>query len=100
MAMVAMDNISAFLIVCFVGFLAFPAEAAVKNYQFDREIQLEFQKEDGLLSDSELIIQVLGLCINCHMELHTLWGLNMAFVVKNGKSTEESVLRRIFHPAK
>ncbi|KAK0585572.1 hypothetical protein LWI29_030693 [Acer saccharum] len=65
-----------------------------------REIQLEFQKEDGLLSDSELIIQVLGLCINCHMELHTLWGLNMAFVVKNGKSTEESVLRRIFHPAK
>ncbi|TXG58501.1 hypothetical protein EZV62_016330 [Acer yangbiense] len=66
----AMDNISAFLIVCFVGFLAFPAEAAVKNYQFDACVWF----------------------MHCHMELHTMWGLNMAFVVENGKSTEESVL--------
>ncbi|THF99048.1 hypothetical protein TEA_004362 [Camellia sinensis var. sinensis] len=30
--------------------------------------------------------------MHCHLELHTTWGLKMAFVVKNGKSAEESVL--------
>ncbi|KAJ4972163.1 hypothetical protein NE237_005262 [Protea cynaroides] len=30
--------------------------------------------------------------MHCHLELHTMWGLKMAFVVDNGKSPEESVL--------
>ncbi|GFZ14310.1 laccase 11 [Actinidia rufa] len=30
--------------------------------------------------------------MHCHLELHTMWGLKMAFVVENGKSAEESVL--------
>ncbi|KAJ9702898.1 hypothetical protein PVL29_004575 [Vitis rotundifolia] len=30
--------------------------------------------------------------MHCHLELHTMWGLKMAFVVENGKSPEESVL--------
>ncbi|XVF55472.1 hypothetical protein PTKIN_Ptkin06aG0038800 [Pterospermum kingtungense] len=28
----------------------------------------------------------------CHLELHTMWGLKMAFVVENGKSPEESII--------
>ncbi|KAE9447949.1 hypothetical protein C3L33_20164, partial [Rhododendron williamsianum] len=30
--------------------------------------------------------------MHCHLELHTMWGLKMAFVVEDGKSAEESVL--------
>ncbi|XP_047334272.1 laccase-11-like [Impatiens glandulifera] len=30
--------------------------------------------------------------MHCHLELHTMWGLKMAFVVENGKSIEQSVL--------
>ncbi|KAK1269487.1 Laccase-11 [Acorus gramineus] len=30
--------------------------------------------------------------MHCHLELHTMWGLKMAFVVENGKSPNESVL--------
>ncbi|KAL8152814.1 hypothetical protein V2J09_010574 [Rumex salicifolius] len=30
--------------------------------------------------------------MHCHLELHTMWGLKMAFVVENGKSPEESIL--------
>lgn len=30
--------------------------------------------------------------MHCHLELHTMWGLKMAFVVENGKSAEESIL--------
>ncbi|GKV12197.1 hypothetical protein SLEP1_g23378 [Rubroshorea leprosula] len=30
--------------------------------------------------------------MHCHLELHTMWGLKMAFVVKDGKSPEESIL--------
>ncbi|KAJ4704898.1 Laccase [Melia azedarach] len=30
--------------------------------------------------------------MHCHLELHTMWGLNMAFVVENGNSPEQSVL--------
>uniref|UniRef100_F6H9I9 laccase n=1 Tax=Vitis vinifera TaxID=29760 RepID=F6H9I9_VITVI len=30
--------------------------------------------------------------MHCHLELHTMWGPKMAFVVENGKSPEESVL--------
>ncbi|PKA66575.1 Laccase-11 [Apostasia shenzhenica] len=30
--------------------------------------------------------------MHCHLELHTMWGLKMAFVVENGKSDEQSVL--------
>ncbi|XP_042510288.1 laccase-11-like [Macadamia integrifolia] len=30
--------------------------------------------------------------MHCHLELHTMWGLKMAFVVDNGKSAEESIL--------
>ncbi|KAJ6922927.1 laccase-4-like protein [Populus alba x Populus x berolinensis] len=30
--------------------------------------------------------------MHCLLELHTLRGLKMAFVVKNGKSPEESIL--------
>ncbi|KAJ4847844.1 Laccase-11 [Turnera subulata] len=30
--------------------------------------------------------------MHCHLELHMMWGLNMAFVVENGKSAEESNL--------
>ncbi|KAH7554580.1 hypothetical protein JRO89_XS12G0239100 [Xanthoceras sorbifolium] len=29
--------------------------------------------------------------LHCHLELHTMWGLKMAFVVENGKSPEQSV---------
>ncbi|XP_022765804.1 laccase-11-like [Durio zibethinus] len=30
--------------------------------------------------------------MHCHLELHTMWGLKMAFVVENGKSPEESII--------
>ncbi|KAK3008361.1 hypothetical protein RJ639_014889 [Escallonia herrerae] len=30
--------------------------------------------------------------MHCHLELHTMWGLKMAFVVENGKLPEESIL--------
>ncbi|XVE61704.1 hypothetical protein DITRI_Ditri06bG0061200 [Diplodiscus trichospermus] len=30
--------------------------------------------------------------MHCHLELHTMWGLKMAFVVENGKSQEESII--------
>ncbi|KAL7195557.1 hypothetical protein ACSBR1_035731 [Camellia fascicularis] len=30
--------------------------------------------------------------MHCHLEVHTMWGLKMAFVVENGKTAEESVL--------
>ncbi|KAJ9695532.1 hypothetical protein PVL29_010824 [Vitis rotundifolia] len=30
--------------------------------------------------------------MHCHLELHTMWGLKMAFVVENGESPEESIL--------
>lgn len=30
--------------------------------------------------------------MHCHLELHTMWGLKMAFIVENGKSPEQSVL--------
>ncbi|KAK4833923.1 hypothetical protein QYF36_013445 [Acer negundo] len=170
----AMDNMSAFLIVCFVGFLAFPAEAAVKNYQLDIQVtnvsrlchakpivtvngmfpgptiyagegdrviySLNLVKADHqspgryfmaarpfmdipVPVDNKTVIAILRIQIGtrikrnavgvpkggwtairfradnpgvwfmrCHMELHTMWGLNMAFVVENGKLTEESVL--------
>lgn len=29
---------------------------------------------------------------HCHLEVHTTWGLKMAFVVKNGKGPNESIL--------
>lgn len=30
--------------------------------------------------------------MHCHLEVHTTWGLKMAFVVDNGKGPNESVL--------
>lgn len=30
--------------------------------------------------------------MHCHLELHTGWGLKMAFVVENGKGKAQSVL--------
>lgn len=30
--------------------------------------------------------------MHCHLEVHTMWGLKMAFVVENGKTPELSVL--------
>ncbi|PPS13881.1 hypothetical protein GOBAR_AA06693 [Gossypium barbadense] len=30
--------------------------------------------------------------MHCHLELHTMWGLKMAFVVENGMSPEESII--------
>ncbi|XP_022143936.1 laccase-11 [Momordica charantia] len=30
--------------------------------------------------------------MHCHLELHTMWGLKMAFVVENGKTAADSVL--------
>ncbi|OVA18060.1 Multicopper oxidase [Macleaya cordata] len=30
--------------------------------------------------------------MHCHLELHTMWGLKMAFVVENGKLPEQSIL--------
>ncbi|KAL8149887.1 hypothetical protein AgCh_006776 [Apium graveolens] len=30
--------------------------------------------------------------MHCHLEVHILWGMSMAFVVENGKSAEESIL--------
>ncbi|XP_062115117.1 laccase-11-like [Humulus lupulus] len=30
--------------------------------------------------------------MHCHLELHTMWGLKMAFVVENGKLPSESIL--------
>ncbi|CAL1352781.1 unnamed protein product [Linum trigynum] len=30
--------------------------------------------------------------MHCHLELHTMWGLKMAFVVEDGKSPEQKVL--------
>ncbi|MCL7025507.1 hypothetical protein MKW94_028939 [Papaver nudicaule] len=30
--------------------------------------------------------------MHCHLEVHTMWGLKMAFVVENGKSPDQSVL--------
>ncbi|PKU77964.1 Laccase-11 [Dendrobium catenatum] len=30
--------------------------------------------------------------MHCHLELHTMWGLKMAFVVENGNGPEESIL--------
>ncbi|KAI9153474.1 hypothetical protein LWI28_011880 [Acer negundo] len=170
----AMDNMSAFLIVCFVGFLAFPAEAAVKNYQLDIQVtnvsrlchakpivtvngmfpgptiyagegdRVIYSLDSILLHEESHLFHLhgynffvvgSGICnfdpkkdpaklnlvdppernavgvpkggwtairfradnpgvwfMRCHMELHTMWGLNMAFVVENGKLTEESVL--------
>ena len=30
--------------------------------------------------------------MHCHLEIHTTWGLKMAFVVDNGKGPNESLL--------
>lgn len=30
--------------------------------------------------------------MHCHLEIHTTWGLKMAFVVDNGKGPNESIL--------
>lgn len=30
--------------------------------------------------------------MHCHLEVHTMWGLKMAFVVENGNTPELSVL--------
>lgn len=30
--------------------------------------------------------------LHCHLEVHTSWGLKMAFVVDNGKGPNESLL--------
>ncbi|KAK6244641.1 hypothetical protein QUC31_011050 [Theobroma cacao] len=30
--------------------------------------------------------------MHCHLELHTMWGLNMAFVVENGQSPKKSIV--------
>ncbi|KAL5809500.1 hypothetical protein ACOSQ3_030191 [Xanthoceras sorbifolium] len=51
----AMD-ISAFLIFCFVGFLALPAEAAVKKYQFDIQV-----KNVSRLCNAKPIVTVNGM---------------------------------------
>ena len=40
------------------------------------------------------------LCVNiegvwflhCHLEVHTTWGLKMAFIVDNGRGPNESIL--------
>lgn len=30
--------------------------------------------------------------MHCHLEVHTTWGLKMAFIVDNGKGPNESLL--------
>ena len=30
--------------------------------------------------------------MHCHLEVHTTWGLKMAFLVENGKGSKQSVI--------
>lgn len=39
------------------------------------------------------LIDVAGVWfMHCHLEVHTTWGLKMAFVVDNGKGPNQSLL--------
>lgn len=40
-----------------------------------------------------IIIIITGVWfMHCHLEVHTTWGLKMAFIVDNGKGPNESLL--------
>lgn len=48
--------------------------------------------EEGSLLTSDYCAIVGVWFMHCHLEVHTTWGLKMAFVVDNGKGPNESIL--------
>jgi laccase len=47
----------------------------------------------GILRNAIVAIAITGVWfMHCHLEVHTTWGLKMAFLVENGAGPDQSVL--------
>jgi hypothetical protein len=47
----------------------------------------------GLYSNTFSVLYYIGVWfLHCHLEVHTTWGLKMAFLVDNGKGPKQSLI--------
>lgn len=62
---------------------------SIYNYTIHYQLMIVLN-ETSFMVFSSIVVGVWFL--HCHLEVHTTWGLKMAFVVDNGKGPNESLI--------